>query len=571
MRLRRVEVQRFRGIRELSWDVGGDFVCLLGPCDSTKTTILDAIELALLPRWSAPFEDCDFYGGVTGEPIVITVTVGDLPEELKRDSKYGLLARGWSHDGELHDEPEEDDELVLSIRLKVEADLEPSWAVVNEREPEGKPIGYKDRERLGCVRLGDFLDRHFAWGRGSILSRLTADAEGLNPILAEAARAARGAVAAAGGTTLDGLKAAAEKATRAGKSVGVSPSAGYKPHLDPHSVSVAAGGLSLHDGEIPVRRAGLGTRRLLAIGMQREAGKHHGVSLIDEIEHGLEPHRLRYLLRVLRGSDEATESSHVIMTTHSPVVLGELAASELYVVRSNDGETTILPVPEDLQRIVRKTSEAFLARKVLVCEGKTELGFCRGLDTWWTEEDGRSFGLIGLALADGGGSETGTVAEAFARLGYDVAVIADSDEKLNPGPGDLTKMGVEMFLWDGNVCIEERLALDLPWEGVVELVQLAIEGGRVSRQSLVYRVRSELGDTTLSDDPSKWPEGVELRRAIGTAARSHTEKKKGKKGWFKDVALGERLADIVKDHWDGLLGKDSRKNIEALRTWTHGN
>ena len=144
MRLRRVEIRRFRGIRGLDWDVSGNFVCLLGPGDSTKTTVLDAIELALSPRWNVSFDDADFYDANTEVPLSITVTVGELPEELKSDKRFGLFTRGWSPAGELHDEPEEGDELVLSIQLLVGGALEPTWAVVNDRVEEGKPIYARD-------------------------------------------------------------------------------------------------------------------------------------------------------------------------------------------------------------------------------------------------------------------------------------------------------------------------------------------------------------------------------------------------------------------------------------------
>jgi predicted ATPase len=66
--------------------------------------------------------------------------------------------------------------------------------------------------------------------------------------------------------------------------------------------------------------------------MQREVAKADGLTLIDEVENGLEPHRIRHLLRVMRGTDGLER--HVLMTTHAPVVLGELRASELRVVRS---------------------------------------------------------------------------------------------------------------------------------------------------------------------------------------------------------------------------------------------
>src|SRR5574341_1158666 len=135
MRLFHVQIERFRGIKQLDWNVGGRFVCLIGPGDSTKTTILDAIELALSPRWNVAFDDTDFFDSRTDEPLSVTITVGELPDELKSDAKYGLLTRGWSSTEGLHDEPQDGDQLVLSIRLQVDESLEPSWTAFNDREP----------------------------------------------------------------------------------------------------------------------------------------------------------------------------------------------------------------------------------------------------------------------------------------------------------------------------------------------------------------------------------------------------------------------------------------------------
>ena len=49
MHLKQVSVKGFRGIRCLDWTVKGTIIGLVGPGDSTKTTILDAIEYALSP------------------------------------------------------------------------------------------------------------------------------------------------------------------------------------------------------------------------------------------------------------------------------------------------------------------------------------------------------------------------------------------------------------------------------------------------------------------------------------------------------------------------------------------
>lgn len=572
MKIRRIRIERFRGIKELQWDVGGDFMCLIGPGDSTKSTILDAIELALSPRWNVQFDDTDFYNAKTDEPIKITITVGDLPDEFKSDAKYGYLTRGWSNSGELHDEPEDNDELVLSIQLSVEPSLEQSWAVVNDRNPEGKQITAKDREKLACARLGDYLDRHFSWSRGSILSRLTGDADSVASILADAGRAARAALDDAPSDNLPKLRQAALEAKRVGAEFGVAATSDYRPYLDVQAVSVGLGGLSLHDGAVPLRRAGLGTRRLLAVAMQREVAKAGGITVIDEIEHGLEPHRIRHLLRVLRGANDQQRSAQVFMTTHAPVVLGELDADQLRVVRINDGVTSVQSVDTALQPIIRKVSEAFLARKVMVCEGKTELGLCRRLDQWWGTS-GTSFGFAGIALADGEGSNAPLVAKSLADLGYRVALLGDSDKPLNPDRLALESVGVRVVLWAGGMALEERIACDLPWEGVAAVVRLAMDiyGEQNVRDAIAHRM--EIAATEIAGPPLDWRspgcEESKLRRAIGVAAQKH--KVGNRTGWFKRVELAEDLAGIVIEHFDAILNTDLGQKIVHLREWAHGD
>ncbi len=47
MRIVFIEIQNYRGIKKLAWAPSAQVNCLIGPGDSTKTTILDAIELVL--------------------------------------------------------------------------------------------------------------------------------------------------------------------------------------------------------------------------------------------------------------------------------------------------------------------------------------------------------------------------------------------------------------------------------------------------------------------------------------------------------------------------------------------
>jgi predicted ATP-dependent endonuclease of OLD family len=133
MKLRHLLVRHFRGIDNLSWTLGGDFICLIGAGDSGKSTVLDAIELVLSPRWNLTVDDSDFYQCDVTSPIVIEATVGDLPRRSLSDSAFGLRLRGLAADGTLHDEPQDGDESVITIRLTVDESLEPRWEVVTDR------------------------------------------------------------------------------------------------------------------------------------------------------------------------------------------------------------------------------------------------------------------------------------------------------------------------------------------------------------------------------------------------------------------------------------------------------
>ena len=219
------------------------------------------------------------------------------------------------------------------------------------------------------------------WGRGSALTRNTDDLKEVNRVIVSAQREARDAVAAA---PLEKLKAAATKAQTAAQKLGVKIDADYRPALEASSVSVGVGQLSLHHGEIPVRAAGLGSRRLNALALQTLSVESGAVFLIDEVEHGLEPHRLRHLLRELQKAPGTT--GQVLLTTHSEIPLEELTSNLLYLVRCEDGTTTISCVGKGLQNLARSNPEALLARRVLVCEGPTEVGLCNGLRNAWARK-----------------------------------------------------------------------------------------------------------------------------------------------------------------------------------------
>ncbi len=558
MQIRHLRIERFRGINLLDLALAGDVICLLGPGDSTKSTIIEAIELTLSPRWDYGFDDSDFYDGNTDAPIVITATVGQLSEALMADNKFGLDIRGWNQPEGLRDEPAEGDEAVLSIRLKVDSSLDPEWTVINDRNPDGRTISSRDRQLVGVLRLSQFVDRHLTWNTGTVLSRLTDGTGSLRGLLAAAGRAARSAIT---DDAVPLLTAAAAKAQELAKAHGVVPKKNYRPGLDIRCANIGQGGVALYDGEVPLRRAGLGTRRLLTFALQREVAKAGGITLVDEVEHGLEPHRIRSLVRTLRPEGGRGQ---VIMTTHSPVVIQELDASCLRIVRSVDGETKLIGVAASLQGVVRAASEALLGRKVIVCEGKTEVGVCRALDRFWTETQGKeAFAYVGVVPVEGDGANAPRRAVDIRKLGYSVCFLGDSDRKLAPDPAAMQAEGINVLIWADRLSIEERIARDLPWEGVLDVVALAFE--EPGEQSVRGAVTQRFGANAdlIGGDLRDWQDSQELRKAIGDAAKTA--------GWFKRIGSGERLGEVVCRYIERIPATDLAQKMADLRQWIDVN
>ena len=173
MRIRHLKIQNFRGIKDFSQKFNRDFVCLIGRGDSCKTTILEAISLALSPSWSIIFHDTDFHKSNVKEPIEIYVSLTNFPDSFITESKYGLHLRGLNkQNGEIEDELKDDHEKVLTIKLSVDEYLEPHWVITNSRQLEDKPISASDRAKLNCFMVSDYVDRHFSWNKGNPLYSL---------------------------------------------------------------------------------------------------------------------------------------------------------------------------------------------------------------------------------------------------------------------------------------------------------------------------------------------------------------------------------------------------------------
>ncbi len=564
MKIRKIKIKNFRGVKELEWNLPtADIFCLIGKGDSSKSTILEAIRYAFFPQWNLTLSDSDFYQCKVADSIVIEVTIGELLEDFCSLNKYGNYLRGWDAAAlKLTDEPDDHLESVLTVRLMVERDLEPKWLVVCDRLPEGVQFKQGDRNKVSVGLIGTYSEKQLSWANGTALAKLT-EAQSLNELLANASRTVRSSLDADRPVSLKNFDAAAEKSQEIAKLLGVPVLDAYKAHLDLSSINLKVGGLALHDGDIPLRQLGLGSRRMLLCGIQKMGLEEGHVTLFDEVEFGLEPHRITRLIKHVRED----RRGQYFLTTHSPVVLRELTVKELHVVHNKGGVVQIISAASDgleqleVQGKIRSSAEAFLAKKVVVCEGATEVGFLRGFDDHQVGKGKDSFSLHSVALLDAkGASKVKDLAKAFKSLCYDVSVLADADaddQFSTADAAELVKLGVPVHVWSDTLSLEERAFQDLPWDSVLVSLKLAQDelGFPVHDQ-----VRSRLQEA-LDQDIEKWPESAKLRTVIGVAA------KKG--GWFKDITRGDQWFKTVSPAFKDaeFLKKNLALKLEALWAW----
>src|SRR6266478_1217672 len=151
-RIRKITIENFRCIKELTWLPSPGVNCLIGPGDTGKSTILDAIDFCLGARRNLQFTDADFHQLDVEEPILVSVTVGELDDSLKNLDVYGMYLRGFDpKTGDIEDEPANEAETVLTLQLAVQSDLEPSWSLISERaqaQGQSRNLNWADRVRI---------------------------------------------------------------------------------------------------------------------------------------------------------------------------------------------------------------------------------------------------------------------------------------------------------------------------------------------------------------------------------------------------------------------------------------
>ncbi|MDA3835985.1 MAG: ATP-binding protein [Nanoarchaeota archaeon] len=546
-----LKIKNFRCLKKIKHVFkGDDLICLIGRGDSGKTTILNAISAVLSPNWNYSFYDTDFHNGKIKKSIKIEVTLYDLPTELLSDSKFGLYKRLINKDNKIVDdilsEDLEDCQDALTIKLVVNNDLEPRWYVVNNREQEDIEIRANDRARLNVFIVSDYIDRHFSWSRGnplySLLKQLEVEID-TDKIITEANRKAKKSIKKSESfssfdTVIDNVKSAA---SNLGLSAG-----DLEAFVDFKNTLIKEGSISLHNGNIPFRLKGKGTKRLLSIAIQLELAKQGGIILIDEIEQGLEPDRAKFLAKYLKDNNQG----QVFFTTHSSNVLVELSAKHIFLRKNNSKK--LYSFKKDFQGCLRNNPEAFFAKRVIVCEGATEVGICRALNNYRIKNKEDNLSVLGVSYVDGNGDNFINYCLKLNKAGFDVCAFCDSDKKeINDEKENLRGKGIFVVDCEENKSIEEQIFSDLPWEKIKKLVKYAIK--EKSEQSIL----DVTGKETIEDLIGE--ENDEIRLLLGNKSK--------KKGWYKRIDHGEVIGKYWFNSIPNLEGTTLKTEYDNLSNW----
>ena len=293
---------------------------------------------------------------------------------------------------------------------------------------------------------------------------------------------------------------------------------------------------------LPLASWGAGTRRLAALGIAAAHQGENAVTLVDELERGLEPYRQRVLVSALQE-----RASQTFLTTHSAAALRAATQASVWYLGS-DG--LIGRLPPSVARHLQRDPEAFLAKVTIICEGVTEVGFVTALLKRAIEGD-----LLerGIWVTDAGGNVAALeLLEGLAGGGLKFGAFAD-DEGLDPGKWAAVKQKLDrlLFRWESG-CLEENIITLVPEERLEDLI--ADPAGELTGDRLrTLADRLEIEDKQLAAIRAK---AVNLRALIIEAAtgaipdhKKNAEKSEKKalkrhaEKWFKSVDGGTELAE----------------------------
>lgn len=539
MFIRRLTIERYRGLEHLEWDPPARVNCLIGPGDVGKSTILAAIERLLDPTGSPVASEFDYYARRVEQGFEVTAVLGDLDEEFLASLRNPPL-QGWLG-GELKPLPDEGGaEPVIVARVNGSPDLDVTHVLVTPGEAEDIPFSQGIRRRLLLSRIttGGRAASELRLGRGTLLDRHVGGSE------------FQGQLRSAAAAVLADLKLP-EQADRAVMRLrNLFREAGLPENLSlglitPQGWSLL-GLLGLVEGTdageaIPLAFAGAGTKQLAMFRLAAGLMGASPIVLMDEPEAGLEPYRQRRLITEIR--EAVGERGQAFLTTHSPAILEALETGEISRLAADTSPVSL--AREHVSRIRRDAPDALLSRLPVLCEGETEAGLLQPVLDAMAHEDGLgSLDAMGVRLvARWGQPQILDEADSLLKTGISIGLFVDNEASYSGRRSVLASNEACAFgTWPTVRNVEEAVSMWLPWEHLATLVKLA--AGERNEKVLLQQVGHAIGSpgwATLDELRQSHTE-QQVREALAKAMQSKSNP------WFKTEAaargLGIRLLQI---------------------------
>jgi len=534
-------IQRFRCIKTLSWHPDKGVNLILGGGDVGKTTILDAIGLLLSPTNPTTLSDTDYHSrnieaGFAVEAIVSLPPESGINQQTKASWPWdwnGSEAIVPSTDGEMKGEP------VYRLRVRGTEDLELAYEIV---QPDGiaDSLSVGLRRSIGLVRLSgdDRNDRDLRLVQGSALDRLLSDKALRSRLASELAKS----------DVTEQLTDSAKEALKALNLV-------FKTKSLPDELDLAitgGQGLSItaligltakrEEVQLPLASWGSGTRRFAALAIAEQNQGEAPITLVDEVERGLEPYRQRFLMENLQAG-----KSQVFVTTHSPSAISAASKASLWYVDHTGGIGQLVSAAVARQR--KTDPETFLARLAVVAEGATEFGFVTAL---LEKTFGSSLQKRGVHVTDGGGHEaTLGLLEALAAGGLRFGGFADDEGQHPTRWQNVTeKLDKLLFRWASG-CIEETVIGVVP-DDKLEALLTDAENDKTGMRLRTLADRLGIQEKNFATINAKAGSGLKaviLAAALGTVPDDKVAERKQYQShgqtWFKTIEGGRELAGKV--------------------------
>lgn len=561
--IQQLSLRRYRGFESLSWNPAAGINFVIGGGDCGKTTLLEAIGLLFHPSNSLTLTEADYFKRNTEDGFEIEAVIS-ISEDFDFSSGSTTFWP-WEWDGENAIQPQsEADEIpevqfpVYRVRVCASVDFELSWEIIQPDDTAGHfSVGL--RRQIGLVKLtgDDKNDRDLRLVYGSALDRLLSDdnlRSKVSQAIAQVSLADQ--LSEDAKKSLDYLDELLSEAFLPSQiTLGLTGSQGI-------SIGALIGLFAQKDEVmLPLSSWGAGTRRMTSLQIAAAKKTDAEIALVDEIERGLEPYRLRKFIKNLVATEE-----QCFVTTHSPIAVAGASSGQLWYL---DAQSKIGKLDMDkIQAQLTRDPETFLSKIAVIVEGQTEQGFVEGLLE-------RLFGGdpldAGVRVCNGqGDAQLLDLLEELQKANLTFCGFADRDGG-KQGRWDALKasMGDRLFQWDEG-CIETNLLPLIPndqierlfkdgdgdWDGnrlrtVAERVSIEDKGfdalleavGADRNELKKFIVEAATGDKSGIEEPDEAKKKA-LKKAWGAHGKS----------WFKRA--------------DGSGGRELLSLLQETGTWT---